>query len=131
MPRMIFVNLPTADLPRAMAFWRALGFDFNPEYTDETAACLVFSDTIFAMIMNHEKFQGFGNRPVANTATSREVITALSIETRADVDRIAEAAVANGGSLHGEPQDHGFMYYRAFLDLDGHMWEITHFPQQE
>jgi len=125
---MIFVNLPVADLPRAMAFWRALGFDFNAEYTDETAACLVLSDTIFAMLLTHDKFRGFAGAEVADTAKAREVLVALSVDTREDVDRIAGTAAAQGGGAHGEPMDHGFMYYRAFTDPDGHIWELTHFP---
>lgn len=131
MPRMIFVNLPTADLPRAMAFWRALGFDFNPDYTDETAACLVLSDTIFAMVMNHDRFRGFAGVDPVDTAKAREVLVALSLDSREMVDRVADAAAANGGAAHGEPQDHGFMYYRAIKDPDGHIWEFTHFPAQE
>jgi predicted lactoylglutathione lyase len=129
MPRKVFINLAVSDLPRAMRFWRALGFDFNMEWSDDTAACLVFSDDIYAMIMTHEKFEDFAHVPPTDTAKTREVLTALSVETRADVDRIAEAAVAQGGAAHGEPKDHGFMYYRAFRDPDGHVWELTHFPQ--
>lgn len=130
MPRMIFVNLPVADLPASMAFWRALGFDFNLDYTDETAACLVFSDTIFAMLLTHDKFRGFAQREPADTATHREALMALSMDSREDVDRIVETAVQHGGAAHGEAQDHGFMYYRPFTDLDGHVWELTHFPGQ-
>lgn len=130
MPRMIFVNLPVADLPGAMAFWRALGFEFNLQYTDETAACLVLSDTIFAMLLTHDKFCGFARAEVADALKAREVLIALTVDSREDVDRIAAAAVAQGGGAHGEPMDHGFMYYRAFADLDGHVWELTHFPPQ-
>jgi predicted lactoylglutathione lyase len=130
MSRKIFVNLPVADLPRSMAFWRALGFDFNLDWTDDTAACLVFSDDISAMIMNHDKFRGFAQVGPTDTAKAREVLIAISVDSRQDVDRIADAAAANGGRAHGEPQDHGFMYYRAFQDPDGHVWELTHFPAQ-
>lgn len=130
MSRMMFVNMAVADLPKAMAFWRALGFDFNLDYTDDTAACLVLSETNFAMIMTHEKFTGFAQVGPADTSKARECMVALQVETRADVDRIADAAAANGGAAHGEPQDHGFMYYRAFTDPDGHIWEMTHFPGQ-
>ena len=128
MNRMIFINLPVADLPRAMAFWRGLGFEFNLDYTDETAACLVLSDTAFAMLLTHEKFRGFAQAEVADTAKAREVLLALTVDTRDDVDRLADLAVAQGGAAQGEPQDHGFMYYRAFSDPDGHIWELTHFP---
>ena len=128
MNRMIFINLPVADLPRAMAFWRGLGFEFNLDYTDETAACLVLSDTAFAMLLTHEKFRGFAQAEVADTAKAREVLLAMTVDSRDDVDRLADLAVAQGGAAQGEPQDHGFMYYRAFSDLDGHIWELTHFP---
>jgi predicted lactoylglutathione lyase len=128
MPRKVFINQPVADLPRSMQFWRALGFDFNLDWTDDTAACLVFSDDIYAMIMTHEKFQGFAQVPPADARKARECLVAVSVEARDEVDRIAEAAAANGGAAHGEPQDHGFMYYRAFQDPDGHVWELTHFP---
>lgn len=130
MPWMIFVNLAVADLPASMAFWRALGFDFNLDYTDETAACLVFSDTIFAMIMTHDKFRGFAQREPADTKTHREALMALSMDSREYVDRIVEAAIQHGGAAHGEAVDHGFMYYRPFTDLDGHVWELTYFPAQ-
>jgi len=128
MPRMIFVNLPVADLPKSMAFWRALGFDFNLDYTDETAACLVLSDTIFAMLLTHDKFRGFARREPADTATHREALIALTMDSREDVDRTVEAALAHGGAAHGEAVDHGFMYYRPLADPDGHVWELTHFP---
>jgi predicted lactoylglutathione lyase len=81
------------------------------------------------MIMVHEKFAGFARSGVAQPATARECLLAVSAESRGEVDRIADAAAAHGGAAHGEPQDHGFMYYRAFTDPDGHVWEFTHFPQ--
>ncbi len=130
MPRQIFVNLPVSDLQRSMAFWRALGFDFNLDYTDESAACLVISDTIFAMLMTRSKFSDFALKPVVDAHVSSEVVLAFSVETRADVDRIADAVTGLGGKLHREPQDHGFMYYRAIEDPDGHIWEVTCFPEQ-
>lgn len=131
MTSMIFVNLPVASLPATMTFWRALGFDFNPGYTDETAACLVLSEQAFAMLMTHEKFAGFAAVPPADPRRARECLIAFQVATRADVDRIADAAAANGGAAHGDPQDHGFMYYRAITDPDGHVWEFTHFPAQD
>lgn len=130
MPRMIFVNLPVADLPRAMKFWRALGFDFNPQYTDDTAACLVLSDTIFAMLVTHDKFRDFAKSEIADTPRVREVLLALTADSREEVDRFAETASTHGGAAHGEPVDHGFMYYRAITDPDGHVWELTYFPAQ-
>jgi predicted lactoylglutathione lyase len=127
MSRMMFVNLAVGDLPRATAFWRGLGFAFNAQFSDDTAACLMLSDTMFAMLLTAEKFQGFAQVPPADPARTREVLLGLAVESRAEVDRIAEAAAALGGSPHGPPQDHGFMYLRAFADPDGHVWEFAHF----
>ncbi|WP_353184697.1 VOC family protein [Bosea sp. (in: a-proteobacteria)] len=125
MPQMIFLNLPVKDLPASMAFFRALGFSFNPQFTDDTAACMVISDTIFAMLLTHEKFAGFSPKPIADTERSIEVLTCLSRESREAVDAIVKAAVAAGGSTYREPQDHGFMYGHGFRDLDGHVWEAV------
>lgn len=123
MPQMIFVNLPVKDLVKSMAFFEALGFSFNPQFSDETGACMVISDTIFAMLLSHEKFAGFSPKPIADTDKTTEVLIALSRDNREAVDAIVEAALAAGGSTFSEPQDHGFMYGRAFRDLDGHVWE--------
>jgi predicted lactoylglutathione lyase len=124
MPQMIFLNLPVKDLPRSMAFFQALGFSFNPQFTDDTAACMVISDTIFAMLLTHAKFESFSPKPIADTNESIEVLTCLSRESRTDVDAIVKAAVAAGGSTYNAPQDHGFMYGHGFRDLDGHVWEV-------
>jgi len=121
---MIFVNLPVKDLDRSMAFFRALGFDFNPHFTDETAACLVISETIFAMLLTHQKFREFTSREICDTAKATEVLIALNRESRAAVDDIADAALAAGGSADREPMDLGFMYQRSFQDPDGHSWEV-------
>ena len=123
MPQMIFVNLPVKDLAKSMTFFEALGFSFNPQFSDETGACMVISDTIFAMLLSHEKFAGFSPKPIADTDKTTEVLIALSRDNREAVDAIVEAALAAGGSTFSEPQDHGFMYGRAFRDLDGHVWE--------
>ncbi|HEV7335234.1 MAG TPA: VOC family protein [Bosea sp. (in: a-proteobacteria)] len=123
MPQMIFVNLPVKDLAKSMDFFKALGFSFNPQFSDETGACMVISDTIFAMLLTHQKFAGFSPKPIADTDKTTEVLIALSRDDRAAVDAIVTAALAAGGSTFSEPQDHGFMYGRAFRDLDGHVWE--------
>jgi uncharacterized protein len=123
MTRMIFVNLPVADLPRSMAFYEALGFANEPRFTDETAACMVCSDTIFVMLLTHEKWRTFTTRPIPQAGSS-EVMLALSCENRDEVNRIADAAGANGGTADiNPPQDHGFMMSRAIADPDGHVWE--------
>lgn len=130
----IFVNLPVKDLNKSMAFFKELGWTFNPQFTDETAACMVISDDIYAMLLTHEKFAGFTNKKIADSATV-EALIALSAESKADVNRIADAAIKAGGTEPKPPQDYGFMQLRSFLDLDGHHWEIfymdpAHVPPQ-
>ncbi|UYG03044.1 VOC family protein [Halomonas sp. LR3S48] len=123
MSRMIFVNLPVADLEKSMAFYEALGFTNNPHFTDETAACMVLSETIHVMLLTHDKWRTFTDRPIP-PADSSEVMLALSCENRASVDAMNEAAGANGGTADINPrQDHGFMYSCALADPDGHVWE--------
>ncbi|SEF70551.1 VOC family protein [Billgrantia desiderata] len=123
MSRMIFVNLPVADLERSMAFYEALGFTNNPHFTDETAACMVLSETIHVMLLTHAKWRTFTDRPIPPSDSS-EVMLALSCESRAAVDAMNETAGANGGTADINPrQDHGFMYSCALADPDGHVWE--------
>ncbi len=124
MPRMIFVNLPVADLAASMAFYEALGFHKNPQFSDATAACMVWSDTIHVMLLTHDKWRTFTSRPIPSPASS-EVMLAISLDDREAVDALNAAAAANGGSGDINPlQDHGFMYGRSFHDLDGHLWEV-------
>ena len=123
MSRMIFVNLPVADLPKAKAFYEAIGAKNNPMFTDETAACMVFSDTIYVMLLTHEKFAQFTTREIADSHLTAQLLIALSADGREGVDRIADAALANGGREHRPTQDLGFMYSRSFEDPDGHIWE--------
>ncbi|MCX4509188.1 VOC family protein [Streptomyces sp. NBC_01619] len=120
----IFVNLPVKDLDTSKAFWEAVGYSFNPQFTDENAACLVISDTIFAMLLTEPYFKGFTKKEIADAATSTEVITALSAESREKVDELVDAALGAGASPANEAQDHGFMYVRSFQDPDHHLWEI-------
>ncbi len=123
MPRMIFVNLPVADLGASTAFYEALGFTNNPHFSDETAACMVWSDAIGVMLLTHDKWRTFTSRPIP-PATSSEVMLALTCDSREDVDAMNEAAAANGGTADINPvQELGFMYNRSFADLDGHVWE--------
>jgi len=121
--QMIFVNLPVSDLDRAKKFWSELGYEFNPQFTDENAACLVFSDTIYAMLLRREFFTTFTDKSVIDTAGSTEVILAMSADSREAVDAIVDKAVAAGGRESRDPMDHGFMYQRSFEDPDGHNWE--------
>jgi uncharacterized protein len=121
--KMIFVNLPVADLARARAFYEAIGFTNNPQFSDDTAACMVWSEAINVMLLTHAKWRQFTSRPIP-PATSSEVMLALSCDSRAAVDRMNEAAAAHGGKADINPkQDLGFMYNRNLADPDGHVWE--------
>jgi predicted lactoylglutathione lyase len=123
MTRMIFVNLPVTDLPKAKAFYEALGFTNEPRFTDETAACMVISDTIFVMLLTHAKWKTFTTRPIPSPDSS-EVSLCLSCESKEEVARFVEIAGAHGGTADvNPPEDHGFMLQRSFTDLDGHVWE--------
>ena len=124
MSTMIFINLPVADLPRSMRFFETLGYTINTQFTDETAACVVISETIHAMLLTHEKFRQFTSKTIADSRTTVEVLTCLSAESRERVDALVDAAVKAGASEPRPATDYGFMYYRAFDDLDGHTWEI-------
>jgi predicted lactoylglutathione lyase len=121
----IFVNLPVRDLNRSMSFFKALGWTFNPQFTDDTAACMVISDDIYAMLLTHKKFGEFTDKKVADGATA-EALIAISVDAKGDVDRIAGAAITAGAKEAKPPQDYGFMQLRSFLDLDGHHWEILY-----
>ncbi|MEE3625228.1 VOC family protein [Nitrospirillum sp. BR 11752] len=124
MAKQIFINLPVRDLPRAMAFYTAIGAVNNPQFTDETAACMVFSDTIFVMLLTHDKWRVFTQKPITDTHASGALMLALSCGDRAAVDTMAEAASRHGGTADVNPkQDLGFMYSRSFEDPDGHVWE--------
>lgn len=126
MSRMIFVNIAVNDLPKSRAFYSALGFSFNEEFCDDTAACLVISDTIFAMLLTHEKFASFAPNGVCDAKNANEALLALSCENRGEVDQLVKKALAAGGSTYNQPQDHGFMYAHGFQDPDGHVWELVH-----
>lgn len=123
MPRMIFVNLPVANLAKSMAFYTAIGFKNNPHFTDETAACMVWSDAIHVMLLTHAKWKTFTSRPIP-PATASEVMLAISLDSRSEVDAMNKLVAGNGGTADINPvQDHGFMYSRALADPDGHVWE--------
>ena len=124
MPTLVFVNLPVRDLPASKAFFQSLGYTFNPQFTDDNAGCLVISETIYAMLLTEPFFSQFTAKPIADAHAVTEVLVALMVESRTEVDRLVDAAVAAGGRQPREAQDHGFMYQRSFEDLDGHIWEI-------
>ena len=123
MANQIYVNLPIADQARSRAFFGALGFDFNEAFSDENALGLVLGESLFAMLLSPERFADFTVKPTAD-GSSTEAIIALGVDSREEVDRIADAALANGGAKAKDPQDLGFMYGRSFLDPDGHHWEV-------
>ncbi|MDP3521170.1 MAG: glyoxalase/bleomycin resistance/extradiol dioxygenase family protein [Hydrogenophaga sp.] len=124
MLKQIFVNLPVADLPRSMAFFRALGLNFNPRFTNEQGACLEIAENICAMLLVEPFFQGFTKLPISDAKKATEVLIALSCESRAEVDELVAKALAAGGTTPNAAQDHGFMYQHGFADLDGHQWEV-------
>jgi predicted lactoylglutathione lyase len=125
MARKIFVNLPIADMERSRAFFGALGFSFNPQFSNAQGACMVVSEDIFVMLLVQPFFQGFTRKPIADARQSTEVLVCLSCESRAEVDDLVRKALAAGGSAPNPPQDHGFMYGHGFEDPDGHLWELV------
>jgi uncharacterized protein len=125
MAKMIFLNLPVTDVARSTAFYEAIGASKNPMFSDDSSSCMVFSDTIFAMVMSHEKYAGFTSRKIPDAHETAQVLICLSEDSRADVDKTTEAAAGAGGTADPCPkQDHGFMYGRSFADPDGHIWEV-------
>jgi predicted lactoylglutathione lyase len=136
MAKQIFVNLPVRDLPKSKAFYEAIGFTNNPQFSDDTAACMVLSDAIYVMLLTHAKWASFTKKPIADARETAEVSLALTCDSRADVDALVAAGAARGGRADANPpQDLGFMYQRSIEDLDGHNWEpffmdMSKFPQQ-
>jgi predicted lactoylglutathione lyase len=122
--RQIFVNLPIQDMARSRAFFESLGLRFNPRFTNEQGACLEIGENFYAMLLVEPFFQGFTKKPVGNAHQATEVILALSVDGRAEVDEVVRKAVAAGASTPNAPVDHGFMYQHGFADLDGHQWEV-------
>lgn len=120
----IFVNLPVADLPASKAFFTSLGFSFNAQFTDETAAALVIDDSIYFMLLTKPKFSEFITLPIADARQATQALYAISRDSKLEVDEIMTAALAAGGTEPRPVQDLGFMYSRAFADLDGHIWEF-------
>jgi len=126
MTKMIFVNLPVTDVAAATAFYKAIGAEQNLMFSDETASCMVFSDTIYAMLLSHDKFASFiADRKIADAKAAVGALFALSFDSRAEVDATIEKAGKAGGTADATPvQDHGFMFSRSFADPDGHIWEV-------
>ncbi len=130
MYRQIFVNLPVQDLERSKTFFAHLGFSFNPHYTNEVAACMVITESIYAMLLTKDFFQTFTRKPIADATKSTEVLVCLSCESRMEVDDLVAKAIAAGGAAPNPIQDHGFMYGHGFEDIDGHQWELVYMDPQ-
>ncbi len=123
-PRLIFVNLPVTDLQATKTFFARLDFSFDDRFTGDRCACMVLSDQAYVMLLERDRFEDFATRPVADGHLVTGSILCVSASSRDDVDAFADIALAAGASVAGEPTDHGFMYGRSFLDLDGHHWEV-------
>jgi predicted lactoylglutathione lyase len=126
MNKQIFVNLPVSDLPRSKKFFESLGYRFNPDFTNDQGACMVISDTIYAMLLTQDFFKTFTSKPLCDATRNTEVLVCLSCESRAEVDELVAKAVKAGGKAPRAPQDHGFMYGHGFEDPDGHIWELMY-----
>jgi len=124
MARKIFVNLAVKHLDQSIEFFTKLGFTFNPQFTDETAACMVISDDGYVMLLTEAKFKEFTRKKIADASTTTEVLTCLSADSKDEVDHIVDAALAAGATEARAPMDYGLMFGRSFNDLDGHIWEI-------
>lgn len=124
MPRMIFVNLPVADLARSIAFYEGLGAVRDNRFADDTAQCMTFSDSIHVMVLTHAKFAMFTSRTIIDATANTEVLLALSQDDRAAVESVFASGIAAGGSEAAPMQDHGFMVQRSIADPDGHVWEL-------
>lgn len=120
----IFVNLPVKDLNRSKEFFTKIGYSINQQFTDETAACVVISEDIYAMILTHQKFREFTKKEIADATKTTEVLTCLSCESKDKVNETLDKAIAAGATEARDPMDYGFMYARSFNDPDGHIWEI-------
>ncbi|BFM45174.1 VOC family protein [Flavobacterium sp. CFS9] len=131
----IFINLPVADLQKAMSFYTAIGFTNNPQFTDATAACMVLTEEIYVMLLTHNKFSEFTNKEIGNAFQKAAVINSLSVDSTDEVNEMIDSALKAGGKETAEPKDYGFMQQRSFEDLDGHLWEVLYMdlakiPQQ-
>lgn len=122
----IYVNLPVEDISKTRTFWTNLGFSFNEEFSDDRALCLVLNEGLmYAMLISHEMFSTFTNRPIADRSTT-QVLTAIEVDSREQVDQVVKLALENGAKRYRDSADHGWMYYDSFEDIDGHQWEILY-----
>ena len=130
MAKQIFVNLPVKDLGKTRDFFSKLGFTFNEQFSDENAACMVIDDNIFSMLLTEPFFKTFINKEVADATKTAEAIISLSAGSREEVDEMVRKAVAGGGTITKDAQDHGWMYQASFADLDGHQWEVCFMDEE-
>lgn len=126
MATQIFVNLPVKNLKKSKTFFEQIGYSFNAEFTNDDGACLVISDTIFAMLLTEPFFKTFTKKSIADASKTTEVIIAISVDTKAKVDDLVNKALKAGGGKSNDPQDYGWMYSWSFQDLDGHLWEVLY-----
>ena len=135
MAKQVFINLAVKDVEKSMSFYTALGFTNNPQFSDATGKCMVWSDSIFVMILSHEKFASFATKPIADTKTSLAALYSLSLESIDEVNKLMTAGLDAGGTEPNEMRDYGFMQQRTIEDFDGHTWEVffmdmSKFPTQ-
>jgi uncharacterized protein len=131
MAKQIFINLPVKDLKKSMAFFKKLGFSFNMQFTDDSAACLMIGENIYAMLLLEKFFKTFTNKEIADAKKSTEVLIAIDVESREEVDEMIRKAVDAGGATYRNPQDHVWMYGHSFADLDGHQWEVLYMDESQ
>ena len=122
--RMLYVQLPVADLERSKAFFAKLGFSYDPKFSDETAACMPVGEQAIVMLLGHETFAQYAHLPTGDPTTHTQALYCFGVSARDEVDTVADAALAAGASEADSPEDHGFMYTRSFFDLDGHPWQV-------
>lgn len=127
----VFINLPVKDLDKSKAFFEGLGFSFNPQFTDENAACMVISDAIYSMLLTETYFKTFTSKEISDAKKSTEVLITLDADSREEVERIVTKARELGATKYREPQDHGWMYQDSFADLDGHQWEFAYMDMSQ
>ena len=126
MAKQIFVNLPVKDLKKSMDFFTKLGFTFNPQFTDDNAACMIIGENIYSMLLMEKFFKGFTKKEISDAKKTTEVLIAIDAESREKVDELIKKAVDAGGTIYRDPDDHGWMYSHSFADLDGHQWEVLY-----
>ena len=126
MAKQVFINLPVKDLKKSMDFFTKLGFTFNPQFTDDNAACMIIGENIYSMLLMEKFFKGFTKKEISNAKKTTEVLIAIDAESREKVDELIKKAVDAGGTIYRDPDDHGWMYSHSFADLDGHQWEVLY-----